>query len=60
MEELVKVLLQKAMELGCKYKFRYYDYKKDEFVMPALLTEQRIERLLTDKSIAEIHIIIET
>lgn len=54
----MKELLLKAMELGYSYKFRYYDYKVNEFTVPSLLTEARIERLLSDESVAEIHIII--
>lgn len=54
----LRELLQKAMKLGCKYQFQYYDYNPNEWTAPVLLTKDRIERLLSDKSISEIHIII--
>ena len=55
---MTKALLRKAMKAGCKYQFQYYDYKPNEWTAPVLLTEDRINRLLSDKSISEIHIII--
>jgi len=54
----MKELLLLAMKNNCEYQFRYYDYKKNEFTVPVLLTDARIERLLDDLSIAEIRLII--
>ena len=54
----MKTLLKKAMKEGCEYQFQYYDYEPNEWTAPVLLTEDRINRLLSDKSISEIHIII--
>jgi ribosomal protein L20 len=53
----LRTMLESALRLGCQYKFRYYDYEEDEFTVPVLLNEDRIERLLSDLSIAEVQII---
>lgn len=55
----MKEFLIEAMKLGYKYEFQYYDYKVNEWTVPVLLTDARISRLLADKSISKIRIIIE-
>jgi hypothetical protein len=54
----MKELLLKAMELGCQYQIRYVDYEVGCYTMPVLLTENRINEMLSDSSVCEIFIII--
>jgi hypothetical protein len=55
----MKELLLKAMNEGCKYTMQYVDYPHNSWTAPLLLTEDRINKMLSDVSVKEIRIIIE-
>ena len=57
-ETEAKRLLQVAMRMGYKYELRYTDYEANQWTAPVLLTENRINEMLNDFSVTEIHIII--
>jgi hypothetical protein len=54
----MKELLLLAMKQGCKYQLQYSDYEPNQWTAPVLLTEERINQMLLDNSVKEIHIII--
>lgn len=50
--------LRTAMNLGLKHKIQYVDWPDNEWTLESLVTESRIQKILSDDSIKTVAIII--
>ena len=55
-EALKNYLIQSMEQWGCRYELQYFDYVENQWTVPTLLTEERIEKIITDNSIKNIRL----
>lgn len=51
-------MLRTAMQNGATHQVRYSDYDENQWTVPVLLTDERIDRIINDLSVIEIRIIL--
>ncbi len=56
-QDALRDFLTAAMEQwGAKYELQFSDYKEGQWTVPSLLTEDRINRIVTDFSVKNIRL----
>lgn len=55
-DALRSYLTQSMNSLCAKYELQYSDYSENQWTAPVSLTEERIERIVTDNSIKNIRL----
>ena len=55
-EALRSYLTQSMQQCGAKYELQYFDYSENQWTVPVSLTDERIEKIVTDFSIKNIRL----